>query len=94
MENNKYVTLNDNGLPCVNGIEIPNIVKNSLSFETGYNLAKAGLFRVKFEVFLELKELEKLNKAYNKFIANNDAPLNYQVIGTAEMVQNQPTDNL
>jgi len=31
------------------------------------------------------------NNAYCNFIANNDAPLNYQVIGTAEMVQNQPT---
>lgn len=29
--------------------------------------------------------------AYVTFIANNDAPLNYQVIGTAEMVPIQPT---
>ena len=33
------------------------------------------------------------HSAYNKFIAHNDLPLNYQVIGTAEMVHKH-TDNL
>ena len=32
------------------------------------------------------------HEAYCNFIANNDAPLNYQVIGTAEMVELTPSE--
>lgn len=62
-------------------------------WRTRCELAEECLEQSPCDIDITRGKIEAYN-AYISFIANNDAPLNYQVIGTAEMVQNQPTDNL